>query len=107
MWQKACKISQKSVPLSLIFKINKYFFNKNNVPLNETPNLVTQLNVFKDSSGLLRVKCKLDRKIYSQTKQFPLLIPKNRPSPLEYFQRIIKRIVRVKFYFEIINIPKT
>ena len=52
------------------------FFDKKNVPLNEIPSLVTQLNVFKDSSGLLRVKCKLDRRVYSETKKFPLLVPK-------------------------------
>ena len=52
------------------------FFSKKNKTVCETPNLVSQLNIFKDDQGLLRVKCKLDRK-YSRKISFPVLLPKS------------------------------
>ena len=51
------------------------FFNVKG-PINKTPNLVTQLNIFRDDQGLLRVKCKLDRNFRPQSS-FPLLISKS------------------------------
>lgn len=43
----------------------------------DLPNLVGQLNVYLDQSGLLRVRSKLDRKDGSGERSFPYLLDKN------------------------------
>ena len=54
--------------------IFEFFVSKK--PISKTPNLVNQLNVFKDEDGILRVKAKMFRNVRN-SKSFPLLLPKN------------------------------
>ena len=49
------------------------YFSKASVPNRVIPNLVTQLNLFLDSNGLLRVGSKMMR---NRKSYFPLLLPK-------------------------------
>lgn len=51
------------------------YFDCTSRTLKGIPNLVTQLNVFKDRDGLLRVKAKM--KFWSDTQKYPLLMSKN------------------------------
>ena len=41
------------------------------------PSLVSQLNLFRDENGLLRVKCKLSNKYKKINSAIPILLPKN------------------------------
>ena len=55
-------------------EIFEFFASKKSI--SDTPNLVSQLNVFKDEEGILRVKAKMFRNI-KNSKSFPLLLPKD------------------------------
>ena len=52
------------------------YFNAKEKSLKCIPNLVTQLNVYLDTQGLLRVKSKFNRPMYPRVN-FPILLPKN------------------------------
>ena len=54
--------------------IHQYFDSKSK-NIKDIPNLISQLNVFRDKSGLLRVKCKL--KSGDRYGGFPILMSKN------------------------------
>ena len=51
------------------------FFEQNNVPKRDIPNLVTQMNLFRDSDAILRVRSKFARK--EDQNYFPILLSKN------------------------------
>lgn len=51
-----------------------HYFNSANKNLNSIPPLVTQLNIFCDDQGILRVKCKL--KSYKRIINYPVLLSK-------------------------------
>ena len=50
------------------------YFSNETIPGKDIPQLVTQLNVFKDNQGILRVKCKL-KKWRDKPCNFPILMP--------------------------------
>ena len=50
------------------------FFEKTHIPKRDIPNLVTQMNLFRDGD-LLRVRSKFGRK--DDQNLFPVLLPKN------------------------------
>ena len=52
-----------------------YFSDPTKTPLKQVPNLVHQLNPFKDSNGLIRIKCKISH-IGKQFEDFPILMSK-------------------------------
>ena len=57
-------------------EIFSYFASKSN-KLKDIPNLVSQLNIFPDKNGILRVKSKMDRPDREGAyKSFPVLLPK-------------------------------
>ena len=57
--------------------IFKYFEEKG-TSFDSIPNLVTQLNIYKDRNGLLRVSSKFERFRHSpNSRYFPLLLPRN------------------------------
>ena len=54
------------------------YFDLKNPRLQDIPNLVRQLNVYKDSSGVLRVRSKFKRfSKENRASYFPILLPKN------------------------------
>ena len=78
-----CDMSKNNSPLhEVIFRdqsehfpdIQEYF-NCNTRILKGIPNLVTQLNIFKDNNGLLRVRAKV--KFWKDAQEHPLLISRN------------------------------
>ena len=48
------------------------FFDKRNTPIKDTPNLIFQLNLYMDSSGIIRMKSKFD-------KYHPILVSHSSP----------------------------
>ena len=52
------------------------FFVRKSPPVSSMPNLISQLNLFIDENGFIRVKCKFS-KGFCPGKRFPLLLPKN------------------------------
>ena len=54
------------------------YFSKSSCPNNSIPNLVTQLNVYMDNNGILRVSSKFSNKGYPQNnyRMFPILLSK-------------------------------
>lgn len=52
------------------------YFSKSDPKKKDIPNLVTQLNIFPDKAGILRVKSKFEGK-ENQISKFPILLPKN------------------------------
>ena len=53
------------------------YFSKSNSPNSEIPNLVTQLNIFMDGNGLLRVGSKMSKHLYNQEAFCPILLSKS------------------------------
>ena len=56
--------------------VTKYFDSKSK-SIKDIPNIVSQLNLFRDSFGVLRVKSKFDRKSCSKICYFPILLSKH------------------------------
>ena len=54
------------------------FFNISNIKTKPMPNLIAQLNVYPDESGILRVKSKFER-WKDDSKAYPILLYKNSP----------------------------
>ncbi|XP_068218540.1 uncharacterized protein [Palaemon carinicauda] len=56
-------------------EIFAYFQNKNSFNLKAIPNLITQLNIFMDENGILRVKSKFKK--WFSNNGFPILLPRD------------------------------
>ena len=54
------------------------YFENPNCNLKDIPNLITQLNVYLDSNGILRVRSKF-RKWLGKENDFPILLPHESP----------------------------
>ncbi|XP_068224857.1 uncharacterized protein [Palaemon carinicauda] len=67
------------------------YFRLSSKPLKDIPPLVSQLNVFIDSDGILRVKSKF-KKWYGHNKQFPILL-----YPKSYLTKLIIMDTHAKF----------
>ena len=75
LWKKAYCNAIISEQVAGFPDVVSYF--KNGISnIKNVPNLVTQLNLFRDSEGLLRVRCKISH-IGKSMEDFPILLPKD------------------------------
>ena len=89
-YQEACHLAVKREQEIQYPEVCKFFRSENKL-IKNIPNIVSQLNIFMDANGLLRVRSKLGKLQNRARYNFPLLLTKNSPLTkmviLEYHQR--------------------
>ncbi|RXG69589.1 hypothetical protein Avbf_08087 [Armadillidium vulgare] len=87
------------------FEVLDYLNSKNKLH-KDMPNIVSQLNLFKDEKGLLRVKSKFNRYKDKYKNYFPILLHKNSPITEMIILDMHKKTSHASFYTLLSEIRK-